>query len=70
MQVLLYCCTAVLLYYCAAVLLYCCGTAGVLLGYCWGAGVSFQNFSWVALTSLKILWECRILLENALGLNQ
>ena len=50
---LLYCCTAALLYCCTAVLLYCC--TAVLLG-CW---VTFQNFSGVALTFLKILRGCK-----------
>ena len=43
---LLYCCTAVLLCCFTAVLLYCCAA-----GHCWGtAGLTFQNFSGVALT--------------------
>ena len=47
----------------ARVLLYCC--AAVLLGNCWGVEVSFQNFS-----GIKILWGCRVLIENALGLSK
>ena len=56
--VLLYCCIAVLLCCSAVVLLYCCTTA--LLGY----------FQWGGINFLKILWKCRILIENALGLRK
>ena len=47
-------------------LLGCCCTAGDTAGMVgW-----LQNFSAVALTFLKILWECRILIENAMGLRK
>ena len=42
----------------------------VMLGNCRDGGVTSQNFSRVELTFLKILWRCRILIENALGLRK